>query len=71
MEVHAPKDFSRYYRWDVIAMFCSLAILTYLEMMGVFTNSFVTITFIVRKFIPKWVRAMVCGWLYYHFVVQD
>lgn len=61
---------SKYVHWDVVALLIAMGIVFVLEMLGVFTDRYVTITAIVRTFIPKWFRAMVCGWLLYHFVVQ-
>lgn len=60
---------SKYIRWDVIAMALSLAVVFGFEMLGVFTTRYVTITAIARTYVPTWARAMVCGWLFYHFVV--
>ncbi|MGH9522719.1 MAG: hypothetical protein ACRD3E_09335 [Terriglobales bacterium] len=61
---------SRFIRWDVIAMAIALGVVFGFEMLGVFTDRYVTITAIVRAYVPKWACAMVCGWLFYHFVIQ-
>lgn len=66
---------SKYLRWDVIAMFASIATILTFEFLGVFDPKYVTITAIVRAYVPKWARALMLGaffsWLYYHFVIQD
>lgn len=62
-------DAALFKRWDVVAMCVAMSIVFTLEMLGVFTNKYVTITAIVRGTVPRWARAMICGWLYYHFVV--
>jgi len=51
-------------------MCAALAVVFTFEMLGVFTDRYVTITAIVRGVIPKWARAMLLGWLCYHFLVQ-
>jgi hypothetical protein len=63
-------DLSKYVRWDLVLMCVALAVVFGFEMLGVFTDKYVTITAIVRETVPKWARAMVCGWLFYHFVIQ-
>lgn len=61
---------NQYLRWDVVAMCVALAVVFVFEMVGVFTNNYITITALVRQFVPLWARAMVLGWLCYHFMVQ-
>lgn len=61
---------SRYVRWDLVAMLAALAVVFGFELLGVFTDRYVTITALVRLYVPRWARAMVCGWLLYHFVIQ-
>lgn len=60
-----------YIRWDVVAMCVAMSILFTLEMFGVFTDRYITITAMVRMFIPKWVRAPLIGLLAYHFMFGD
>jgi hypothetical protein len=62
-------DVDLFKRWDVIAMCVAMAILFVLEMLGVFTHRYVTITAIVRS-LPKWALAMAWGWLGFHFLIQ-
>jgi hypothetical protein len=54
-------------RWDLVAMCVAMAILFVLEMLGVFGYPNVTITAIVRL-TPRWMLAMVWGWLGWHFL---
>jgi hypothetical protein len=54
-------------RWDLVAMCVAMAILFALEMLGIFGYPNVTITAIVRL-TPKWMLAMVWGWLGWHFL---
>ena len=58
-------------KWDVILLFLSIAVVLCFEILGVFGKQYVTITEIVRTYIPAWVRAMVLGWMVYHFVVAQ
>lgn len=57
-----------YAHWDVIAMCIALSVVFVFEMLGIFTARYITITALVRAFVPKWVRAMLLGWLIYHFM---
>lgn len=59
-----------YVGWDIVLMAIAMAIVFGFEMLGVFTDKYVTITAITRAYMPRWARAMLCGWLYYHFVIQ-
>lgn len=60
------SDFSR---WDVIAMCVALAVVFTFEMLGIFTLRYITITALVRAYMPMWARAMILGWLCYHFMI--
>lgn len=60
----------KYVRWDVSAMFAALLVVIVFEMMGVFTDRYITITALVRAYIPDWMKAMILGWLWYHFMIQ-
>ena len=62
--------FAKFVRWDVVVTIVAMAVVFGFEMLGVFTDRYVTITAVVRAVCPRWLRAMICGWLYYHFVVQ-
>lgn len=66
----SATSLSKFTQWDVIALSVALAVVFGFEMLGVFTDRYVTITALVRATLPKWLRAMICGWLYYHFVIQ-
>jgi len=50
-------------------MCVAMAIVFGFEMMGVFGHKYITITALVRMYMPKWVRAMILGWLVYHFMI--
>lgn len=63
-------NFAQYFRWDYIAMFVAMSILFVLEMLGVFGKHYVTITDVVRAYMPLPVRAMIWGWLGLHFLIQ-
>jgi hypothetical protein len=61
----------RYPHWDMVLMCIALAIVFGFEMLGVSQpGKYVTITSIVKQTCPKWVLAMVWGWLLYHFIIQ-
>ena len=49
-------------------MALALGVVFVFELMGVFTARYITITAIVRWAVPRWARAMVLGWLCWHFL---
>jgi hypothetical protein len=61
---------SSFKHWDVVALLVALLIVFVLEMMGVFGEQYVTITAVVRSYIPMWARAMILGWLVFHFLID-
>jgi hypothetical protein len=58
-----------YRRWDLIAMAIAMGVVFGFEMFGVFSARYVTITAIVRAFVPMWLRWMIWGWLGWHFLL--
>jgi len=52
-------------------MSVALAVVFAFEMAGVFGKHYVTITAIVRATIPIWLRAMILGWLAWHFMIDQ
>ena len=59
---------SNFHHWDVVAMCAALAVVFTFEMLGVFTDDYVTITALVRDYMPMWARAMILGWMCWHFM---
>lgn len=62
---------SKYVRWDFIVMLVLFAVIFGFEMVGVFRERYITITEIICRYVPTWARAMVWGWLGYHFLIQN
>lgn len=58
-------------RWDLIVMFVLFGLMFTFEMLGVFSPHLVTITQILKSFMPMPVRFMVYAWLGWHFIVSD
>ncbi len=58
----------RYITWDVAAMYAALAVIAGFELLGVFGDRYITITAIVRQYVPMWLRPMILGWMAYHFM---
>jgi hypothetical protein len=50
-------------------MFCLFVAIFVFEMLGVCSSHFVTITAIIREFIPLGWRFVIIGWLCYHFLI--
>lgn len=58
----------RFREWDFVTMMVLLTGVLVFEFLGVFTDKgYVTITSLIRQYVPMWGRAMFLGWLVYHF----
>jgi hypothetical protein len=64
------QSVSKFPQWNLTVMYVLFAVIFGFEMLGVFNSHFVTITAIIRDFIPRWARWMILGWMTYHFGVQ-
>ena len=62
-------ELSEFHHWDVVVMFVLFAAIFTFEMLGVCSSHFVTITAIIREFIPLGWRVVILGWLVYHFAI--
>lgn len=60
---------SAFHHWDVVCMFVLMAAIFTFELLGVCSAHFVTITAIIREFIPLGWRVVILGWLVYHFAI--
>jgi membrane associated rhomboid family serine protease len=60
--------FSRFHHWDVVALLAAMAVVFGFEMLGIFNPNYCTITALVRAYFPRWLRAMLLGWLCWHFL---
>jgi len=56
--------------WNQIFWYVVLGIAFGLEMLGVFDTKFTTLTAIICSVIPAWARALIAGWLVWHFLIQ-
>lgn len=61
---------STFHHWDIVAMLLSLGVVLGFEMLGIFTDRYVTITWLTRTYIPRWILAAVWGWLGWHFLIR-
>ena len=59
---------SAFHHWDVVALCVAMAVVFVFEMVGVFRTDYVTITYLVRSYMPFWMRAMILGWMWWHFM---
>ncbi len=62
---------STFKHWDLVVMFVLMAAITGFEMLGVFDTHYVTLTAIIKDFIPIPCRVMVLAWLCWHFFISD
>lgn len=58
-------------RWDLIVMYVLLATIFTFEMIGVFSPHMVTITQIIKSYVPMPLRWMIVAWLFWHFIGSD
>lgn len=58
-------------RWDLVLMFVLLASVFTVEMLGVFSPRMVTVTQIIKAYLPMPLRIMVYSWLGWHFILSD
>lgn len=60
-----------YPHWDTAAWAVVLFAAFALEFLGIFRPADATLTQLIRTVIPTWARAMILGWLCYHFLIQS
>lgn len=58
-------------RWDLVLMFVLLASVFTVEMLGVFSPRMVTVTQIIKAYLPMPLRIMIYAWLGWHFILSD
>lgn len=63
--------FSGIKHWDLIVMFSLFAAVFVFELMGVFSPKMITITAIIKDFVPIPCRVMILSWLVWHFLISD
>lgn len=64
--------FSYHYpTWDRIAWCVALGVVFTLEFLGIFKPGEATLTRLICATVPVWLRAMLSGWIFYHFVIQN
>jgi len=56
---------------DFTLMLVLIGAIASLEMIGIFNARFVTITQIIKQYMPISVRLMIVVWLFWHFIVFD
>ena len=57
--------------WDTLAWCVVIAAAVILETLGLTRPHDATLSALIRATIPIWARAMVLGWLAYHFLLQS
>lgn len=63
--------FSGIRRWDLVLMLSLIAAIATVELLGVFSPRMVTITQLVKSWIPIPVRVMILAWLNWHMLYSD
>jgi len=57
--------------WDTAAWCAVLGAAFALEALGLTRPGDATLTQLIRAAIPIWARAMILGWLFYHFLIAS
>jgi membrane-bound acyltransferase YfiQ involved in biofilm formation len=57
--------------WDKIFWIVVLGAAFTLEFLGIFKPGEATLTRLICNTLPAWLRAMILGWLFYHFLLQN
>jgi uncharacterized membrane protein YozB (DUF420 family) len=64
------EKFARYTTWNLYLWLVLFAVVLTVEMLGVFYGrQDATLTYLIRTTVPAWLRAMILGWLVYHFLI--
>ena len=56
--------------WNLIVWLILLAAIGAFEGLGIANGKLATLTAIIKATIPVWARAMIWGWLGWHFVIK-
>lgn len=56
--------------WNRVLWLCVIALAFALEFLGIFNTREATLTQLIKETLPAPFRAMVLGWLCYHFLIQ-
>ena len=62
--------FKSFSHWDVIVWLTLLSAIGIFEGLGIANDKLMTLSALIRATVPAWVRAMILGWLIYHFMLQ-
>ncbi len=62
---------STYVRWDVVVVLVLMGVIFGFEMLGVFDSEYITLTRILKSYVPIPLRIMVLAWLCWHFAASD
>jgi len=64
------EKFAAFANWNLylwLALFC---LTLTIELLGIFHgHTDTTLTYLIRTTVPAWARAMILGWLVYHFLI--
>lgn len=64
------EKFARFASWNLYLWLVLFAVAFAIEMLGVFHGrQDTTLTYLIRNTVPAWLRAMILGWLVYHFLI--
>lgn len=56
--------------WNVAIWLVIIGAFAVFELIGVFSGKLATLTDLIRQWLPIWVRAMILGWLTWHFLMS-
>jgi uncharacterized membrane protein YozB (DUF420 family) len=62
--------FAQYANWNLYLWLVLFVVTLTVELLGVFYGrQDATLTYLIRSTVPAWLRAMILGWLVYHFLI--
>jgi uncharacterized membrane protein YozB (DUF420 family) len=68
--VSFSEKFARFASWNLDLWFALFALTLAVELLGIFGGrQDATLTYLIRNTVPAWLRAMILGWLVYHFLI--
>lgn len=62
---------NNYNHTELIVMLVLLAVIFGLEMLGVSSSHYVTLTHLIKAYIPMPCRWMITAWIFWHFIASD
>jgi len=63
-------QFAMFPVWNLVLWIVWAGMFVVLETLGVRSNHYATLTYLIRSTIPQWALAPFAGWMVWHFLIQ-